>query len=69
VGLGHQRFFSVIGSTLTTIVAMTYGFRVVLVSSVLLDLVAVALLRHLMRRRPLMVPPISAVLPPLDVAV
>ena len=46
-GWAINGFFSVIGSTLTTIVSMTYGFRTVLVSAVALYLVVVVLLRRL----------------------
>jgi hypothetical protein len=67
-GWAINGFFSVIGSTLTTIVSMTYGFRIVLLSSVLLYLVAVVLLRRLMRRRSLPGPS-PVLVPQLDVAV
>ena len=46
-GWAINGFFSVIGSTLTTIVSMTYGFRTVLVAAVVLYLVVVVLLRRL----------------------
>ncbi len=46
-GWAINGFFSVIGSTLTTIVSMTYGFRTVLVAAVALYLVVVVLLRRL----------------------
>jgi hypothetical protein len=49
-GWAINGFFSVIGSTLTTIMSMTFGFRVVLVAAVLLYLVVIALLRRLVRR-------------------
>jgi hypothetical protein len=51
-GWAINGFFSVIGSTLTTIVSMSYGFRIVLLGSILLYLVATALLAVLARRRP-----------------
>jgi len=51
-GWAINGFFSVIGSTLTTIVSMTYGFRTVLFASMLLYLVAIGLLAVLARRRP-----------------
>jgi cellulose synthase/poly-beta-1,6-N-acetylglucosamine synthase-like glycosyltransferase len=44
-------FFSVIGSTLTTIVSMSYGFRTVLLSAVVLYFVVIALLRRLVRHK------------------
>jgi hypothetical protein len=50
-GWAINGFFSVIGSTLTTIVSMAYGFRSVLFASVVLYLVAIALLRVLVGRR------------------
>ena len=49
-GWAINGFFSVIGSTLTTIVSMAYGFRIVLFASVALYLVAVVLLARLQRR-------------------
>ena len=42
-GWAINGFFSVIGSTLTTIVSMSYGFRVVLLSAVRLYLIVIAL--------------------------
>jgi spermidine synthase len=51
-GWAINGFFSVIGSTLTTILSMTYGFRAVLLGSVALYLVVVVLLRVLVRRVP-----------------
>jgi hypothetical protein len=49
-GWAINGFFSVIGSTLTTIASMTFGFRAVLFTSVLLYLVVVALLARLSSR-------------------
>jgi hypothetical protein len=46
-GWAINGFFSVIGSTLTTMVSMTYGFRTVLAISVVLYLVVIVLLRRL----------------------
>ena len=46
-GWAINGFFSVIGSTLTTMVSMTYGFRAVLLSAVVLYLVVIVLLRRL----------------------
>ena len=46
-GWAINGFFSVIGSTLTTMVSMTYGFRAVMTVSVLLYLVVIALLARL----------------------
>ena len=46
-GWAINGFFSVIGSTLTTMVSMTYGFRVVLGISVVLYLVVILLMRRL----------------------
>jgi hypothetical protein len=51
-GWAINGFFSVIGSTLTTIISMSYGFRTVLLWSMILYLVAIALLALLARRRP-----------------
>ncbi len=48
-GWAINGFFSVIGSTLTTIVSMSYGFRVVLLSAVVLYLIVIVLLRRLVR--------------------
>ena len=50
-GWAINGFFSVIGSTLTTIVSMAYGFRTVLAISMVLYLVAIALLALLAQRR------------------
>jgi spermidine synthase len=50
-GWAINGFFSVIGSTLTTIVSMSYGFRAVLLSAVALYLVVIVLLRRLVRRK------------------
>jgi hypothetical protein len=49
-GWAINGFFSVIGSTLTTIVSMTYGFRTVLLAAVVLYLVVIVLLRRLVHR-------------------
>jgi hypothetical protein len=49
-GWAINGFFSVIGSTLTTIVGMTIGFRAVLFASVVLYLVVIALLVRLSSR-------------------
>ena len=49
-GWAINGFFSVIGSTLTTMVSMTFGFRAVLFGSVILYLVVVALLARLSSR-------------------
>jgi hypothetical protein len=46
-GWAINGFFSVIGSTLTTIASMTFGFRTVLLVSVALYLVVIALLNRL----------------------
>lgn len=46
-GWAINGFFSVIGSTLTTMVSMTYGFRAVMTGSVLLYLAVIALLARL----------------------
>jgi hypothetical protein len=51
-GWAINGFFSVIGSTLTTIVSMTFGFRSVLFGSVVLYLIAVVLLARLAGRHP-----------------
>ncbi len=51
-GWAINGFFSVIGSTLTTMASMTYGFRTVLVISVVLYLVVIVLLRRLVGLRP-----------------
>jgi hypothetical protein len=48
-GWAVNGFFSVIGSVVTTILAMTFGFRVVLVVAFVIYLVALASLRGLMR--------------------
>jgi spermidine synthase len=61
-GWAINGFFSVIGSILTTIVSMAYGFRAVLFSAVGLYLVAVVLLGVLSRRQP--VDPMPAAGPP-----
>ena len=49
-GWAINGFFSVIGSTLTTMVSMTIGFRAVLFGSVILYLIATALLTRLSSR-------------------
>ena len=49
-GWAINGFFSVIGSTLTTMVSMTFGFRAVLLASVICYLVVVALLTRLAMR-------------------
>ena len=49
-GWAINGFFSVIGSTLTTMASMTFGFRAVLVASVVLYLVVIALLDRLAGR-------------------
>lgn len=49
-GWAINGFFSVIGSTLTTIASMTFGFRAVLVTSVVLYLVVIVLLDRLAGR-------------------
>jgi predicted MFS family arabinose efflux permease len=49
-GWAINGFFSVIGSTLTTMVSMTIGFRSVLFGSVILYLIATALLTRLSSR-------------------
>jgi spermidine synthase/MFS family permease len=51
-GWAINGFFSVIGSTLTTMVSMTYGFRAVLWTAVLLYLVVIVLLVRLAGRKP-----------------
>jgi MFS family permease len=50
-GWAINGFFSVIGSTLTTILSMTFGFRTVLAMSVVTYLVVIALLARLASRR------------------
>ncbi len=50
-GWAINGFFSVIGSTLTTIVSMAFGFRVVLFTSIAMYLVAIVLLRQLVERK------------------
>jgi hypothetical protein len=50
-GWAINGFFSVIGSTLTTIVTMSYGFRAVLYAAVALYLVVIVLLRRLVRHK------------------
>jgi spermidine synthase len=52
-GWAINGFFSVIGSTLTTMVSMTFGFRTVLVASVMAYLVVIALLHRLVGREPI----------------
>ena len=52
-GWAINGFFSVIGSTLTTIISMSYGFQTVLRGRCVLYLVAIGLLALLTRRRPL----------------
>jgi Spermine/spermidine synthase domain len=49
-GWAINGFFSVIGSTLTTIASMTFGFRAVLVTSVVLYLIVIVLLDRLAGR-------------------
>lgn len=49
-GWAINGFFSVIGSTLTTMVSMTFGFRAVLVASVALYLIVIVLLDRLAGR-------------------
>jgi hypothetical protein len=49
-GWAINGFFSVIGSTLTTIASMTFGFRTVLLASVVLYLVVIVLLNRLVGR-------------------
>ena len=49
-GWAINGFFSVIGSTLTTVASMTFGFRAVLVTSVVLYLVVIVLLDRLAGR-------------------
>jgi hypothetical protein len=49
-GWAINGFFSVIGSTLTTIASMTFGFRTVLLASVVLYLVVIGLLHRLVGR-------------------
>jgi hypothetical protein len=51
-GWAINGFFSVIGSTLTTMVSMSYGFRTVLGISVVLYLIVILLLRRLAGRPP-----------------
>ena len=59
-GWAINGFFSVIGSTLTTIVSMTYGFRVVLLSAVVLYLIVIVLLRRLVRHTTRRTAPVEA---------
>jgi len=49
-GWAINGFFSVIGSTLTTIVSMTFGFQAVLFASVVLYLIVITLLDRLAGR-------------------
>jgi hypothetical protein len=59
-GWAINGFFSVIGSTLTTIASMTYGFRVVLLSAVVLYLIVIVLLRRLVRHTARRTAPVEA---------
>jgi MFS family permease len=51
-GWAINGFASVIGAVLTTILAMTFGFRAVLLLALVVYLVAVAVLRVLLRAAP-----------------